>query len=204
MITEEQIKNLKKGDKLLVDAYFVEEIDGYYIRFSLTPPYAFGSRLFSTISSCVSLPSEKPKHDPYRRFREGDRVSPCAWQDRAPTARMGECCIIPKPGIYEVLTDELHEMVSLRYGGETIKMHICFLELVTPVEEIEPFYLDEITDEDEDEEQYHCFMIKTLKGEDKIRTYYSNKFETIAQTKAAAEAERDRLNAEHRKDQNDD
>ena len=42
------------------------------------------------------------------------------------------------------------------------------------------------------------------KGNVRMRTYYSNKFETIAQTKAAAEAECKRLNEEYRKEQNND
>lgn len=130
-----------------------------------------------------------PKYDPNRIFRKGDKVSPCAWQDRVPTARMGACCIIPKPGTYEVLTDELHEMVSLRYGEDTIKMHICFLELVTPVEELEPYIVVDA----------HTHWDVADKNMKTVAMYSKG---THPNAKAAAEAERDRLNAEHRKEQN--
>ena len=141
-----------------------------------------------------------PKYDPFRRFRKGDRVSPCAWQDRAPTARMGACCIIPKFGTYEVLTDELHEMVSLRYGEDTIKMHICFLELVTPVEELEPYFIEESHDG-----ATIVLTVRCIPNGEGIAFRYcpgwgGNVFHSEEQFRQHAVAERDRLNAEHRKE----
>ena len=141
----------------------------------------------------------KPKCDPSRPFRTGDIVKRRTVDGRTDPD-------VQEDTYLTVIEDEA------KYGnvrvqepnGRSVVTKWVFLELVSPMEEREPFYLDEITDEDEDEEQYHFFMIKTRKGEDKIRTYYSNKFETIAQVKAAAEAECDRLNAEWRKAQNYD
>lgn len=143
------------------------------------------------------------KCDPNRLFRKGDKVRIVKHNGRKfgaapPTFQLGK--------VYSVDEDEdtKHCYVMLQSCDIYYAHPVAFLELVIPVEELEPFYLDEITDEDEDGEPYQCFMIKTLKGEDRVRTYYSNKFETIEQTKAAAEAECARLNAEYRKEQNND
>ena len=220
MLTPEQIKDLKPGDPIVINASFLRVDTDGDIRFNA--PSENGSQYEPFISpSFVSLPSEhgtsvptpehaitfchvvdnmvKPKCDPSRPFRKGDIVKRRTVDGRTDPD-------VPEDIYLAVTTDET-EYGNVRVqepNGRSVVTKWVFLELVSPMEEREPFYLDEITDEDEDEEQYHFFMIKTRKGEDKIRTYYSNKFETIAQVKAAAEAECDRLNAEWRKAQNYD
>lgn len=73
------------------------------------------------------------------------------------------------------------------------------LELVTPVDELEPFYIDQIQSE---ENRYrYCFAIKTREHEHLLRLFYTSDLETMEQTKAAAEEECARLNAEYRKEQ---
>lgn len=216
MLTPEQIKSLKKGDPIVINGT-VNKIneDGHILA------TCGGSAVWIDNSYYVSLPSDsqstataqllrsrdgstvnsQPKYDPTRPFKKGDKVRYEPKLGRyEPHITNGSICT--------VLSDERNGRVQIEYCDDesvySATIPFFFLELVTPVEEREPFYLDEITDEDEDEEQYHCFMIKTRKGEDRIRTYYSNKFETIAQTKAAAEAECKRLNEEYRKEQNND
>ena len=86
---------------------------------------------------------------------------------------------------------------------ETNLLCPLFLELVTPVEELEPPYFV-----GESEISYDLFR-RTDNGSQLRASFwwkhnpYPEKIEmTEEEAKAAAEAERDRLNAEHRKEQN--
>jgi hypothetical protein len=208
MLTQEQIKSLKPGDPLIIHGSFKKTYnDGDIIIWRRMIDGGILSDIPTYVHpSCVSLPSEPgtsvptPKYDPTRLFRKGDIVRLKEWN--------GRCPALPEDwkfnnGLFKVQEDEKLNS-SVEITRENLRavyiVPICFIELVTPVKEQEPFYLDEITDEDEDGEPYHCFMVKTMKGEDRVRTYYSNKFETIEQTKAAAEAECKRLNEEWRKE----
>ena len=132
-----------------------------------------------------------PKYDPCRKFREGDIVKPCqvkgrwfgtAWKDRI-GIRFTVAKAEDEEGVMWVQDpDSLHPK----------DVEAVFFQLVVPVEELEPYYLDTITTDDNNTKPY--FLIKTRKHEHIIRTFYSNDFETIEQTKAAAEAECARLN----------
>lgn len=73
MITLEQIKGLKPGDRLLHEVYFIET-DGVYIKCRFSPCDAFDKMTFLIAAACCSLPPEKPKHDPTRLFKKGDKV----------------------------------------------------------------------------------------------------------------------------------
>jgi hypothetical protein len=129
-----------------------------------------------------------PKYDPCRKFRRGDIVRYVPHNGR-------ECPAMPLDEYYRVKTltvvedeDANHRVLVETQDGRNKYIMFCYLELVTPVEELEPF------------EVYHrpsewC-VIKT--ANDLIASIYNVDIHPNA--KAAAEAERDRLNAEWRKE----
>lgn len=128
-----------------------------------------------------------PKYDPCRKFREGDIVEPCqvkgrwfgtAWKDRR--------------GIrFTVTKDEDEEGVMWVQDPDSLHskdVEAVFFQLVVPVEELEPYFVAY------DDKFYHVHK----KGEAAaLAVYYEAKH---PHAKEAAEAERDRLNAEHRKE----
>jgi hypothetical protein len=135
-----------------------------------------------------------PKYDPNRLFRKGDIVEPrkgrevyaCEWED---------CCFHKMDGKYEVQGDEKEGHVSVidKETGIDCYVSAFSLELVTPVEELGPYEVEG----DDDEKEY------SVTNRDKFVCTYpydSDSFYTKEQAKAAAEAERDRLNAEWRKE----
>ena len=123
------------------------------------------------------------KYDPCRLFRKGDIVTPIERDGREvpDEAPVGEKCT--------VVESEKNGIVCIRYdaGSEHYIHEIPFyhLELVTPVEELEPYRVDH--------NQYGWHVEKD--GEI-LATYNDSRH---PHAKEAAEDERDRLNAEHRK-----
>ena len=145
MLTQEQIKNLKKGDNLLVEAYFVEK-DGYNLKCSLILPWFYESRAFSVSSDLLHLPSEHgtfssrrssagaetevptPKHDLIRLFKKGDKVRVVKCKGRNYTGQTtGEIGIVSRdesPGTASV---------EVEFADEDMwDIDPAYLELVTP------------------------------------------------------------------------
>ena len=136
---------------------------------------------------------EPPKYDPCRLFKKGDKVRVVDWNGRT---------LDRKGKIGEVTEDELGGRVTFSVGSHTFKTcyPVCFLELVTPVEELEPYSVEESGGG----ATLNCFIVK--RGEKHVSYYLykggnANHYYTYEQAKARAEAERDRLNAEYRKEQ---
>lgn len=133
----------------------------------------------------------KPKFDLCRKFRKGDNVSPCFWNDRPPTAYdLNEITahFMPEDGLYTVNKDELPDStVLVEYKGKIISMQACHLELITPVEEREPYLVSN------DDYEYCVFNKRTKMTVCRFDISHPH-------AKEAAEAERDRLNAEYRKE----
>lgn len=131
-----------------------------------------------------------PKYDPCRKLRKGDRVREVLvkgrrFDDDYPEYFMSETSTVV------IEEDNLHFVRIKHPNGEQHSYDAVYLELVTPVEELEPYSVEEYVDfyaVEKDGAKYSIF----LKG-----SYYSS-------AKAAAEAERDRLNAEYRKEKNND
>lgn len=206
MLTQEQIKNLKPGDNLILNCKFNyvdndgdiwTDFDGFSCWFS---------------ASSVSLPSEivnrqsstVNKYDPTRLFKKGDKVRIVKYNGRKfngapPTFQLGK--------VYRVDEDEdtKHCYVMLQSCDIYYAHPVAFLELVTPVEELEPYSVEEET-AFADDEQYGIIHIyyNYNGGRDKVRTFYENGPESWNATKAAAEAECARLNEEWRKEQNNE
>ena len=200
MLTEEQIKNLKPGDPVVMRGEFkTVDADGdIWIEVSNC------LRWFS--SSCVSLPSEHgtslsrrssegaetevptPKHDPTRLFRKGDMVQPRSGKTVL-ASEYGFVTFHELDGQYEVSDGEARGIVTLIVNGHACFVSAFALELVTPVEEMEPYEVQEFKETIQVRERNTSI---TLASFDK---------ECHPNAKAAAEAERDRLNAEWRKEQ---
>lgn len=200
MLTQEQINNLNPGDKLalshpLIFREYDSENDellainnGEYIYF-----HAVDVEL--TSEHGTSVPT--PKHTPCRLFKEGDRAQVVERNGRTPTCfpvgriKVGDIVTVAENEaghvFIKVLTEDGHEMMAPWFH----------LELVTPVEELEPYKVDE------------CGFAPTLYVRKNGKVYMtipykegSSLFQTHEEALAAAEAERDRLNAEWRKEHN--
>lgn len=131
-----------------------------------------------------------PKYEPCRKFRKRDIVEPC--KGREVYACEWEDCVFHKlEGTYEVQADEKEGHVSVIEKETGIECYVSAfaLELVTPVEELERYYIEH------DSTGYAIL--------DRQNVGYVAHFKEVQHphAKEAAEAERDRLNAEHRKEQ---
>lgn len=129
MFTKEQIKNLKKGDKVLaeVEVFAITE-SGQLMLKSLDE---------WTLDQTYPLPTP-PKYDPTRLFKKGDVVTPSSFLGRKDKElEMGEK--------YIVTADEIAgDMVAIKHHF-TLRPDIvqpCFLELVTPVEKMGPYKVE--------------------------------------------------------------
>lgn len=140
----------------------------------------------------LSLPAENhPKHDPCRLFKKGDRVRLVERYGRKPDDGA------PINVICDVEEDEYEDgTVTITYcydhKAELFRVTALYLELVTPVEELEPYYVREFRE-----------TVQILRRDCGIEVASYDK-EEHPHAKEAAEAERDRLNAEYRKEQNND
>ena len=130
---------------------------------------------------------EPPKYDPRRLFKKGDKVRVVDWNGRT---------LDRKGKIGEVTEDELGGRVTFSVGSHTFKIcyPVCFLELVTPVEELEPYFIMELKG------AYGVYNTR-FQPEAEVCHFFTDMH---PHAKQAAEAERDRLNAEYRKEQNND
>lgn len=224
MLTQEQIKKLKPGDPLIVHGKFEGiDRDGDIIIEAKTTD-SFSDEVVKDTKyfhiSCVSMPPEKPieifhttkipevypKYDPCRKFRKGDMVRYCAPDGRIYADRGSLREHIKNRDLTHVVRDEQENGRVGVYDplDEENPYYVPAhsLELVTPVEELEPYFVGE------SENSYDLFR-RTDNG-NQLRTSfwwkhnpYPEKLEmTEEEAKAVAEAECARLNEEYRKEQN--
>lgn len=132
-----------------------------------------------------------PKYDPCRRFKKGDKV------EYSP--RDGRDCL-ESPWIYdaaEVIEDEdkngsVVVRFTFNYGEPAVhKVPWYHLQLVTPVEELEPYFVMEL-------KGAYCVYNTRFQPETEVCHFFADMH---PHAKEAAEAECARLNEEHRKDQ---
>lgn len=147
----------------------------------------------------VSL-STKPKYDPCRLFRKGDKAKPRIINGR-------ENAKIPLGVILTVTGDEDEygvvpvEYVSPALGLPTSATVLTvWLELITPVEELEPYFIEESHDG-----ATIVLTVRCIPNGEGIAFRYcpgwgGNVFHSEEQFRQHAVAECDRLNAEHRKE----
>lgn len=185
MLTEEQIKNLKKGDKLIAEVQFHSpDCDGNLI--CLAPFTTSRGLVIESVgyytSACLSLPPVKSKPNPCRKFRKGDKVRIVKWNGRIPLCL--DDCIGSE---YTVSLDEgINGFVHIE--GEIEIVHVAHLELITPVEERDLYYIVDSP---------HAFSICKHGGSIFAATFYKD------QPRAREHAKKycADLNAEHRKEQ---
>ena len=156
--------------------------------------YAPGEALaFSPITAENGIKNTEPvpKYDTCRRFKKGDIVEP--------VERWGRKLRI-KAGQYRIEKDEEDNRVIITHcetGFSYAAIDAVYLKLVTMVEELEPYSVEEPA-------AYVCFRIKKG-GKTLYSIPYGEKekdvFQTRNEAKEAAEAECKRLNAEYRKEQ---
>ena len=135
-----------------------------------------------------------PKYDPNREFKKGDKVRVVErhgrYQPNIPCDELWK-------GLCTVAEDEdfCNNLVKVRSEDGREKLsHWWYLELVTPVEELEPYYVKNIIK--------GYAVCKMGAGDLDASCVFWSKYHPNA--RAAAEAERDRLNAEWRKEQSND
>lgn len=135
-----------------------------------------------------------PKYAPCRLLRKGDKVQ-VKKRDGRCNGKAGEYL---REAFCTVAEDETqNELVRVLHNATEYRLDPAYLELVTPVEELEPYSVfDNMR-----------LAAWTILKNGLIFAYYPyrvNKSDNIvhgkAEAKAAAEAERDRLNAEWRKE----
>ena len=140
---------------------------------------------------CVSPANGKknaetaPKYDQNRLFRKGDKV-----EHHPRNGRRG-ASDIPNGKTLTVTADEvLYDWIYLTDGDNDYSCDPAYLELVTPVEELEPYFVMELKG------AYGVYNTR-FQPETEACHFYTDMH---PHAKEAAEAERDRLNAEWRKE----
>lgn len=146
--------------------------------------------------------STKPKYDPCRKLRKGDIVEVRIRDERIPwgTLVSGSRIKLDENRRYVVLMDENRNDVRIEpitnlteIAHTNITVDACYLELVTPVEELEPYRVET--------GGYNRWSIK--KG-DLLHSQYpfgEHCAFNMNEARAAAEAECKRLNEKYRKEQ---
>lgn len=190
-LTEEQIKNLKPGDIIDIRGFVNLPLCDGNILVELR--YEFDHRTlpaYKRISTeFISLPPEKPKYDPCRLFKKGDKVRVVEWNGRKDR----------RDGMEATVQSNEHDcFVDIECMIKEVKAVLtypaCQLELITPIEELEPYKVWDTT-----------FSFNVGVEDTKAVFYYGADMSTCPytkeQAKAAAEAECKRLNKEHRKEE---
>ena len=146
--------------------------------------------------------SPLPKYDPCRKLKVGDVVRVLKINGNLPKCQWAGN--IPKEGVTGIVRELRKEDHFVWIDCKEIVGYCidpAYLELVTPVEELEPYFVGE------SENSYDLFR-KTSNGNQLRASFWWKHNPTPdlielskANAKAAAEAERDRLNAEYRKEQ---
>lgn len=133
MITDEQVKNLKSGDIVLVEAK-VDIVKSTGIKVS----HGSISHLLP-FDKLYPVP-EQPKHDPCRKFRNRDKVRVKREVNGRPVY-IGEDAWEPldPSEIWTVVEEKETGWVHLKNGCRSVAVWHGMLELVTPVEDLTPY-----------------------------------------------------------------
>ena len=192
-MTKEEAKQLKNGDKVLIEAIFDQIDDDGDAVLEYTNSVSDCERGFVEPKHIVGVVSEtqpnKPKYDPCRLFKKGDKVKLRETVKGRHTSMFVTGLSLGK--IYTVENDEFNHTVYI-VGDEGLgRYSFVHLELVTPVEELEPYYV-------KDDGTHYVVGKRPEEPEIVYLAEYSN--DRHPHAKEAAEAECARLNAEHRKE----
>lgn len=168
--------------------------------------YAPGEALaFSPISTENGIKNTEPapKYDPCRKFRKGDKVRLIEWNGRKPFDTLHGLKL--NPGEVHIVLDDEYERNEVYIGmsaadEEQSVVHACNLELITPVEDVEPYIVEKSND--------GSTIVFTVKKRDCSQGldfrfcpgWGGNIFFSENHCRKHAEAERARLNAEYIKE----
>lgn len=183
-----KIEDIKAGEKYYVQVK-VSQVhdDGVTVYTVNENGVGIQERDFEGEDLRAFLPAtDKFKHNPWRKFKKGDKVRVVEWYGRRPQceAYLGKEFIVGK--------DETPLGVRILVGetGESYcTPDACFLELVTPVEEIEPYHIETCAES--------VYVMDKKSG---ILACYDGDVHPNA--REAAEAECKRLNEQYRKKEN--
>ena len=195
MLTQEQIKNLKQGDPLIIHGTFERmATDGdICVKFPMSlSGFIDNNHLKFAHPSALSV--VKPRYDPCRLFKKGDTVE-------MDTHGRDIAVSMKKSGVelgkrYTVTENENNTGYVSFIGDDGIEHHSMFfwLKLVTPVEELEPYIVYE--------NLHVCAVMHRDEKDGKFLAVFfiSHYGKTIARERAEAECAR--LNEEWRKEKN--
>ena len=143
-----ELNQIKKGERYKIELLCILNKDNEIFVFE-TPT---GDHIPIRKSDIESIsPAEKPKYDPCRLFKKGDKVKRRTVDGRT-NQELTEC--IELTVIYS--KDKYGNVRVQLPSGISIVTKSVFLELVTPVEELEPYTLEEETTYIDDEECGIC------------------------------------------------
>lgn len=190
----EQLKQLKPGDEIFIRARYKKILDDGDVLFLHTQTDLDDDVVKAeeyTLSENVILPSElqpAPKQDQCRLFKKGDKVKLREEVQGRKTSLFVTGLSLGK--LYTVEHDEYNHTVAI-IGDECLgRYSFVHLELVTPVEEMEPYYV-------KDDGTHYVVGKRPEEPEIVYLAEYSKGRHPHA--KEAAEAECKRLNEEYRK-----
>lgn len=205
---------IKVGDKINIEAIVIrklhseEQLITCELQLPIKQQFHIWQRDFEALSPATDIKNAEPapKYDPCRKFRKGDKVRLVEYKGRhfnTDAKRMWFCTGIVT--FSECEHEYIDVCVSFGNSEEDIEIDPAYLELVKPVEEMEPYSVHE---SDENYFWIHSAKENPLDHRLSFNYHYRGEFNkndaifTREEAKEAAEAERDRLNAEYRKEQN--
>jgi hypothetical protein len=201
------LNEIKIGAKLACDAK-IAEIDGdvVYIEFSAHKKFRLGAEMVELLDAQILRPENgiknsepAPKYDPCRKFRKGDKVRLIRRYGRTPHEHAYDMDVEEDGVERTVLWDEKEALVSVTWGvDDDICVPFFYLELVTPVEELEPYNVKFLQAGEVPDTYYYWAVMDNMGHE--VARFWHEQYEK-GQAEAAAEAECARLNAEYRKEQ---
>lgn len=185
---KEQINELKLGDEVLIRGRF-KKIKGngdFQVSYPLTTVHGKHYIYRAAVHPDAVIIKSPPKHNPTRLLKEGDIVKP-----RFVDGRTDIDLSFLQP--YTVTKrEDAWGNVRVMNDNHSITTKAVFLELVTPVEEISTYRVGAFATNGE-----LCVWKDQGGKTEKVCSFNVN---THPNAKAAAEAERDRLNAKSRKE----
>ena len=143
-LTKAQLYNLAVGDEVIVhgkceDVYGDEDIR---VNTYWTVAGEKREQSFLVHSSYVSLPTEKPKYDPCRKFKKGDKVNVTSRDGRYPVVLpMNYHWVGKNVTVVEDEDDDGCVQVCSE-AGDKMSVAFFFLEMVSTVEERMPYGID--------------------------------------------------------------
>lgn len=194
---KEQVNELKPGDEVLIRGRFekIKDNGDFQISYLLTTVHDKLYMYKAAVHPSAVIIKSSPKHDPTRLLKEGDIVKPRFVDGRTD---------IDLSSLHPYTVTKREDAwgnVRVMNVNHSITTKAVFLELVTPVEELEPYRV-ELLQDGLPPDTYHFWAVMDKTGQEVAR-FWCEQYEE-GKAEAAAEAECKRLNAEYRKEQGND